>query len=210
MKYWYYFLILLFHTPFALYAQNVYPHISELNGMEDYNGITNLLYRISSSQVDSFNSNYSNDIYLLNTVNHIDSLFQIDGSYYNIYLEGGWRIVNSFDFWEKNPRKFIVCGSSGGVDGSAFVERFDGISGLFQFWTNDGDFIRISHQNDSLVYCTIDSRFLFKSTTGGASWDTAGYLNAFSLSPFNDQVLFSTENGILNKTTDGGLNKQVV
>ncbi|MDR3609574.1 MAG: T9SS type A sorting domain-containing protein, partial [Ignavibacteriaceae bacterium] len=47
-------------------------------------------------------------------------------------------------------------------------------------------------------------------TTGGASWDTAGYLNAFSLSPFNDQVLFSTENGILNKTTDGGLNKQVV
>src|ERR1035437_3818169 len=88
MKQWYNFLCLLILTSFASYGQNVYQHFSELNGMEDYNGNTNLLYRIYSSSQDSFNYGYGNSIYLLNAVNKTDSLFQSVFSNYNYYTGG--------------------------------------------------------------------------------------------------------------------------
>jgi Secretion system C-terminal sorting domain len=208
MKYWYNFLCFLILTSFASYGQNVYQHFSELNGMEDYNGNTNLLFRISSSRQDLNNGSFDNSIYLLNVVNKIDSLFQVDASYYD-YIGSGWRTVDSYDFWEKNPLKYIVCGSSGGIDGSHFVERFDGRNIRMPLFV-DGGFIGISRQNDSLVYSTFNAGLFYRSTDGGVSWDTAGHFNAFSLSPYNDKVLFSIQNDGLNKTTDGGLTKHVV
>jgi hypothetical protein len=208
MKHWYNFIALFFLSTFASYGQNVYQHFSELNGMEDFNGNTNLLFRISSSRQDLNNGSFDNSIYLLNVVNKIDSLFQVDGSYYD-YIGSGWRTVDSYDFWEKNPLKYIVCGSSGGIDGSHFVERFDGRNIRIPLF-GDGGFIAISRQNDSLVYSTFNAGLFYRSTDGGVSWDTAGHFNAFSLSPYNDKVLFSIENDGLNKTTDGGLTKHVV
>jgi hypothetical protein len=209
MKHWYYFLAFLFLSSSVCYPQNVYPHFSELKGMEDYNGNTNLFYRINSSQVDSFNENQSNNIYLFNVLNKIDSLFQLDYSYYNNYTGGGYRVVNGYDFWEKNPRKFIICGAAGGIDGSPFIERFDGFHITISFFGEPG-FISISHQNDSLLYSTFKDGFLYRSTSGGISWDTAGKFNAISLSPYNDKVLFASESGGLYKTTDGGLTKHLV
>src|ERR1035437_9295881 len=108
MKKWYLFLCLLILTSFASYGQNVYQHFSELNGMEDYNGNTNLLYRIYSLYQDSNTYNNGNSIYLLNVVNKIDSLFQSDYGYNNKYTGGGFRVISGYDFWEKNPYKFIV------------------------------------------------------------------------------------------------------
>jgi hypothetical protein len=209
MKYLFYLLGFLLLTSFALNGQNVYQHFSELNGMEDYNGNTNLLYRINSSSHDSFNTLYGNNIYLFNVENKIDTLFQYDGSYDNEFTGGGYRVINSYDFWEKNPREFIVCGASGGIDGSPFVERFDyhdiGIP-LF----GGSRYIAISRQNDSLVYATFDDGLLYRSTTGGFTWNKVSDFNAVSLSPYYDKVLFSSENGLLNKTTDGGIAKFVV
>src|ERR1035437_2669847 len=140
MKHWYNFLCLLLLTSFASYGQNVYQHFSELNGMEDYNGNTNLLYRISSKDQDMYNNNTGNNIYLLNVINKVDTVFQFDGSWFNEYTGGGWRSVDGYDFWEKNPRKFIVSGSSGGSDGSPFVERFDKVHITVPFF-GDGGFI---------------------------------------------------------------------
>src|ERR1035437_9760635 len=209
MKHWYNFLCLLLLTSFASYGQNVYQHFSELNGMEDYNGITNFLYRISSKDQDMYNNNTGNNIYLLNVINKVDTVFQFDGSWFNEYTGGGWRSVDGYDFWEKNLRKFIVSGSSGGSDGSPFVERFDKVHITVPFF-GDGGFIGISRQNDSLVYATFNDGLLYRSTNGGIIWDTVGNFNVFSLSPYNDKVLFSIENDGLNKTTDGGLTKHVV
>src|ERR1035437_2891550 len=209
MKHWYNFLCLLLLTSFASYGQNVYQHFSELNGMEDYNGNTNLLYRISSKDQDMYNNNTGNNIYLLNVINKVDTVFQFDGSWFNEYTGGGWRSEDGYDFWEKNPRKFIVSGSSGGSDGSPFVERFDKVHITVPFF-GDGGFIGISRQNDSLVYATFNDGLLYRSTNGGIIWDTVGNFNVFSLSPYNDKVLFSIENDGLNKTTDGGLTKHVV
>src|ERR1035437_2249089 len=209
MKRWYNFLFLFILTSFASYGQNVYQHFSELNGMEDYNGNTNLLYRISSAEQDTYNYNTGNNIYLFNVVNKQDSLFQYDGSYYNEYTGGGWRSVDGYDFWEKNPRKFIVSGSHGSDDGSPFVERFDNVHIIVPFF-GAGGFIGISRQNDSLVYATFNNGLLYRSTNGGIIWDTAGNFNAVSLNPYNDKVLFTSEYNKIIKTINGGLTKIVV
>jgi hypothetical protein len=209
MKKWFTFLCLLLLSSFASYGQNVYQHFSELNGMEDYNINTNLLYRINSVFQDTYNYNTSNNIYLLNVVNKQDSLFQYDGSYDNEFTGHGWRSVNSYDFWQKNPRLYILCGSGGGSDGSPFIERFDNKYVRPTFF-GSGGFIGISHQNDSLVYTTFNDGILYRSLNGGLLWDTASSFNPISLSPFNDKVLYSSEHNKIIKTIDGGLTKIVV
>jgi len=209
MKKWYYFLCLLILTSFASYGQNVYPHFSDLKGMEDYYGNTNILYRISSVEQDTYNYNTGNNIYLFNVVNKLDTLFQFDGSYFNEYTGGGYRVVNGYDFWEMNPRKFIICGSSGGVDGSPFVERFDNFHMTLPLF-GGACFISISRQNDSLVYAVFDDGLLYHSTTGGFTWNTVSNFSATSLNPYNDKVLFTSGYNKLYKTLDGGLTKIVV
>lgn len=201
-------LCLLILTSFASYGQKVYPHFSELNGIEDYNGNTNLLYRIYSSDQNMYNNNTGNNIYLFDVVNKVDTIFQLDYSSYNEYTGGQWRGVNGYDFWEKNPRKFIVSGSHGSDDGSPFVERFDNIHITVPFF-GVGGFIAISRQNDSLVYATFHDGLLYRSTNGGIIWDTISDFNVCSLSSYNDKILFSSE-GVLYKTTDGGFTKHVV
>jgi hypothetical protein len=209
MKKWYLFLCLFILTSSASYGQNVYPNFTELNGMEDYNGNTNLLYRIYSSEQDMYNNNTGYNVYLFNLVNKVDTVFQLDYSYYNEYTGGGWRSVDGYDFWEKNPRKFIVSGSHGSDDGSPFVERFDKVHIIVPFF-GAGGFIGISRQNDSLVFATFNNGLLYRSTDGGIIWDTISDFNVCSLSPYNDKVLFSSENGVLYKTTDGGFTKHAV
>jgi len=119
-----------------------------------------------------------------------------------------------YDFWEKNPCKFIFCGSNGYIDPNTFIVRFDGLGHFYNFpgWIS---LVQISRQDDSLVYCTLGNRILFKSTNGGIRWNTISNFNALSLNPFNDNVLFASEmisNGMRNlfKTTDGGLTKILV
>ena len=209
MKHCYNLLYLLILISFASYGQNVYQHFSELKGMEDYNGNTNLIYRIYSSNQDSFNYGESNFIYLLNVVNKTDSVFQSDFSTYSYYTGGFAREISSYDFWEMDPHKFIACGLISGSDPTAIVDRFD-IRDKFMPIIGSGSFIGISRQNDSLVYATFNNRQFYRSTTGGKSWDTAGSFNAISLSPYNDKVLFSSVNGVLYRTSDGGLTEYVV
>jgi hypothetical protein len=209
MKHLHYLLFVFLLSSYAIYGQHVYQHFNELNGMEDFNNNTNLLYRIYSQDQDMSNNNTGNNIYLLNLVDKVDSIFQLDYSSYNDYTGGQWRTVDAYDFWEKNPRKFIVIGSHGSSDGSPYVERFDNVHITVPFF-GSGDFIAISSQNDSLVYATFHDGLLYRSTNGGIKWDTAGNFNAVSLSPYNDKTLFTFEYSKIIKTIDGGLTKIVV
>jgi len=211
MKKWYHLLCLLILSSFASYGQNVYQHFSELNGMEDYNANTNLLYRINLHQYSNYYDHLDNSIYLLNVKANSDSLFQSDFNDFNLTLSS--RSVAGYDFWDKDPHKFIVCGAdgSGPLDlNFTLLDRFDK-SNLFNQW-GWVQFIGISRQNDSLVYCTYSGYGLqlFKSTTGGMTWDTVSNFEANSLSPYNDKVLFTTSDNKLIKTTDGGLTQSVV
>jgi hypothetical protein len=209
MKHLHCFLYILLLSSFVSYGQNVYQHFSELNGLEDYNNNTNLLYRIYSTHQDIYNYNTSNDISLLNVFNKQDSLFQYSGSYFNEYTGGGYRVINGYDFWEKNPRKFIVCGASGSSDGSPFIERYDSHDMTIPLF-GGSRFIAISRQHDSLVYAVFEDGLLYRSNSGGFTWDTAGNFNAISLSPYNDKILYTVESNKIIKTIDGGITKIVV
>jgi Secretion system C-terminal sorting domain len=215
MKKWYTFLSLLLFTLSASYGQNIAPHFTELRGMEDFNGNTNLFYRIYSYQKDHSNLMFNN-IYLLNTYTLADSL----------YLEENWNTtgpeIYDYDFWDNDPHKYIACGNyftnstMGGSSPLIFIFDYRHMS--FPYSSNMFDnssinFVGVSRQNDSLVYCTW-AGYLFKSTSGGSTWDTISQFNAVSLSPYNDKVLFAYDyvyvNNGLSKTSDGGLTKTPV
>lgn len=131
MKIFYLAILILFS--FASYGQNVYQHFNELKGLEDYNGNTNLLYRIYSLEQNGNYYNNQNNIYILNISNKADSLFQNDYAIYYDELNGEFRRVMYYDFWEKNPCKFIVCGSNGYIDPNTFIVRFDGLGHFYNF-----------------------------------------------------------------------------
>src|SRR5574338_219016 len=191
------------------YTQNISPHFSELKGIEDAQGNTNLLYRVQSSRHTLFSIySDSNCVYNLVPAVQVDTLFLYDGSYCD-YMFGYGRSVESYDIWGNDPAKYIYCGTETNCfEGYGFISRYDSMNvrgGIFEFYER----IRISHQNDSLVYCSSN---ILKSTDGGFNWtvvnDTLGFL---SLSPFNDQIFFSIGSyywwggAYLYKTTDGGL-----
>jgi hypothetical protein len=210
MKNWYCFLVFLFLSTFASYGQNVnvYQHFTELKGMEDYNGNTNLLYRINSTQYYPYSSDFENNIYLLNIKDKTDSLFQGDGSFDYTYMDGWFRSVAAYDFWNKDPRKFIVCGVSGYWEPYPFVDRFDKPN-IFKVFMGEVKYVRISRQNDSLIYWTF-SDGLYKSTTGGNNWEMVSQFPASSLSPYNDKILYTSGGNVLLKSIDGGLTETVV
>ena len=156
MKNWYCILGFLLLSSFASYGQNVYQHFSELNGMEDYNGNTNLLYRINSVYETSSDYNYSNNIYLLNVFTNTDSLFQSDYSYHFVYMDNVFRVVNDYDFWGKNPSKFIVCGANGSLEPWPFIDRFDKTD-LFHQFIGECNFSRLKKPRRFLSRHTFSS-----------------------------------------------------
>jgi len=205
MKNWYVLLVYLFLSSFASYGQNVYQHFTELKGMEGYNGNTNLLYRLNSVQKYTNSEFDSNSIFILNPTNKTDSLFQLDYGWTDDILDGYSRSVLGYDFWNKDPGKYIVCGVDGSMEPYPFVDRYDK-KNIFQNFMGEVTFIGISRQNDSLVYCTF-SDGLYKSTTGGINWGKISDFHPTSISPYNDKVLFTSH---FYKSTDGGLTNTVV
>jgi hypothetical protein len=208
MKNWFWLLVVISFSSFASYGQNVnvYQHFSELKGMEDYNGNTNLLYRINSITYNANDYSDDNSIHLLNLNGLSDSVFLSAGGYYYDQIGGGGRSVNDYKFWNNDPTKYIICGSMWGMDPVGFIDRYDGYHYSYAF---EYSFLGISKQNDNLLYCSADNNTLLKSTNKGNNWDTVSNFNAISLSPFNDKTLF-IYSGQLYKSTDGGLTKSLV
>ena len=208
-KLWFLFVLifsLLLYSEIS--AQNVSPQFSELKGMEDTQGNTNLLYRVRSAHYQGFISSDSNIVYALVPHTQIDSMFLYDGSSCN-QMTGYGRSVDSYDIWNNDLSKFIYCGiQSNCFEGSGYISRFDSQNvrgGVFEFYNK----ISISKQNDSLIYCAYP---IIKSTDGGFSWDiVSDSLHFLSLSPFNDQVYFADGPhywwgaSYLYKTTNGGI-----
>ena len=190
----------------VIFPQNKYYTFSELRGIEDYSGNTHLFYRLYYSNINSSIYKTENSIYHLNLESGTDTLFLRDGVYQDEY-QSSFSYVSDYKFWNRNPSKYIYCGSwAGGMDITlhAFVKRFDTSYGITFYYTSFSSSLEISRQNDSLVIANIGSAC--KSTDGGRSWDTlrTSY-NFISLDPFNDQILFCSKNeGGLYKSIDKG------
>tara|TARA_R110000868_G_scaffold410693_8_gene699930 strand:- start:13591 stop:15036 length:1446 start_codon:yes stop_codon:yes gene_type:complete len=108
-------LLLFFLLPISLSAQEKYFH--ELKGMEDSTGTTHLFYRMyeripyqcSEEQHGELIYNIYNDVYHINTAFSSDSIKFND--YYKpwcFYGKVDAEGIADFDFYEKDPKKWIV------------------------------------------------------------------------------------------------------
>ncbi len=203
------FLLVILLTS-SIFAQQKYYTFSELKGMEDISGNTQLFYRLYFYQhrnppMDDYEEN---SIYHLDTKTNSDSLLLFDGG----TLFNGYKSITDYEFWDNNPHKFIYNAVGVTVDPTAFIFRYDSEKQLLDvFGGYDGN-LEISKQNDSLIYSSI-REILFQSTNGGWTWDTVKTLpiNLIALSPRNDKTIFAATNlGELNKSTDGGKTFSVV
>ena len=191
----------------SVWAQDISPQFSELRGIEDNAGNTNLFYRIYSSRdVPNLYDSYSNDIYNLNLKYLSDSIYLSDGYYCSIYMGGGTRIYD-YEIWNRDISKYIYCGERVNCfEPFYFVSRYDTtevLGDMFLYLNR----IDISKQNDSIV---IVGPMMLKSIDGGITWDTLSLdFNFLSLSPFNDNIIFAEGPYQINqlaiyKSTDGG------
>jgi len=193
---------------------------TQLRGIEDSLGNTNLYYRKHYEIVDSFYGEWDNSVYHYNLSNNVDSLFLWDHNVDYIGYSGGEYIAD-YEFWDNNPYRFIYGGAHvANFDTSPFLSRFDRVDILPWHYTLLGpevENVEISFQNDSLIYAVIFD-YLLKSEDGGFSWSydslAANHYTLIKLNPFDDQTLFGHGGYPLTtglyKSMDGGINYQLV
>ena len=191
-------------------AQQKYYSFSELKGMEDNQGNTQLFYRLydyekRNAPLDDYEEN---SIYHMDVNSNSDSLLLFDGG----TLFNNFKAITDYEFWNKNPAKYIYNATFVTVDPSGYIFRYDSSQYLlYVFGGHDGN-LKISNQNDSLIYSSING-ILFQSVDGGWTWDTVSTIpiNLLAISPKNDQTIFgSTFSGELSKSVDGGKTFSVV
>jgi Secretion system C-terminal sorting domain len=199
-------LILLYAS--LSFPQQRYYTFSELNGLDDSSGNTHLFYRLYYNYNKNNIYRSENSIYHLDLYNNTDSLFLFDGGGWAGIGDPSFTSIIDYEFWDKDPSKFIYSGVSTVVDPVPFIKRFDEDNfSLYSLGEAANGNIEISKQNDSLIFAGITG-ILFKSSDGGRNWDTLNSTfgkQLISLSPFNDSVLFVQENNHLIKSTDRGL-----
>lgn len=190
----------------------IYPHFSELSGMEDFKANTNLFYRIKSHTVDGNSWNVSNNIYNLNPAEVSDTLLFIDQSINSTELGNNIQFPSTFDFWNNDPRKYIVAKVYSGfcVDNNLYNYKLENLfpSGIIPltyvstYKNNDTAFIFVA--GDKII------KYKGRDNNDRFLYDTLGDFKAISHSPFNQNVFFAVENGNLYKTNDEGRTKYLV
>ena len=191
------FIIVVFSS--ILSAANFY----ELRGFEDENNHTQLYYRIHTESDD--------DIYHMDVFSNSDSVF-LDEYYSPPWFPGGWpsyNFVYDYEIWNNNPTDFISCG----FENDQSLGKWYLISSRFEYhWGPALYNLELSKQNDSLVYAVDEWDGLYISLNSGYDWQSLnqGYSQLWGVSPFDDQVLFASDEAFLYKSINGGLNFNLV
>jgi hypothetical protein len=174
-------------------------HFSELRGLEDQSNITHLFYRIYSETGDFSNEN---NIYHLNTVSNSDTLFLKE--YRN---ESSSVIINDYDFWNNDPRQFIYSVTEMSTDTITNIINYSG-DVLFTYNGSGGN-IELSRQDKNIIVVNTSS-VAYRTVDGGLIWEAVSFGNIGSVSPFNDNILFSVRNDSLYKSVNGGVDFYLV
>ncbi|MCL5029783.1 MAG: T9SS type A sorting domain-containing protein [Bacteroidetes bacterium] len=210
MKYLLLFLSIIFVS--ISYSQTKNYTISELKGMEDQQGNTNLFYRLYYYSGNNDDFTESNSIYRFNLYSKLDTLFILAAYSHNQNMDFG-SYVNGYKIWNSDPAKYIYYGSIPGTETFGFIKRFDVFPNIHGVdWYSSGLDVEISKQNDSLLYASIPQ--LVKSTDGGRNWYLADSTTNYflvSLNPFDDKIIYAVDkNGYLAISSDSAKNFVVV
>ncbi|MFC2103352.1 T9SS type A sorting domain-containing protein [Bacteroidota bacterium] len=173
------FLLIFFSESFC---QN-YPHLFDLQGLEDNQGNTHLFYRYGGANTIC----WKKDIYHLDRSTNIDTVYIRDNGYI-VYPGGSCEgvYVYDYEFFDSDPNKFIYCGYDLWIDPIAELVRYDGEIQIEAFSLTE---IEISKQDENLVYVS-GSSLIFKSTDGGYNYS----LNYDSLALIDDAIISLSKN----------------
>jgi hypothetical protein len=180
---------------FLLFTTSAFSQFySNLKGMEDNSGNTHLFYRILIEN----DSSTSNSIYHLDVASDSETLFLLDTD------SGGVKnIINDFEFWNKDPQKFIYSRTI--INNGTTTEIFK-YTGEVLFSVNGaGGNIELSHQDSNLIFIEAGS-YIYKTTNGGQNWIRLRYGKLSSVSPFDHNIVYSQGNDSLFKSIDKGEN----
>jgi hypothetical protein len=170
---------------------------TSLTGLDDTLGVTHLYYR-SGSSIDIYNP-----VYHFIPGTPIDSAF-IDAYIINYPPPTGEiaKAVLDFNFYKRDPEKYLAAGFSILPDNHGYIERFDGAA---YGGVNNIDHLSFSSQNHDLMYA--NAGILLKSSNGGITWQDQNRpaFPIISLSPLDDKVMFGFgDNNSLIKSLDSG------
>ena len=202
--------ILLLVLQAALPAQNISPQFSELKGMEDAQGNTNLFYRIYSYELLKPSGFYEdNSLYHLDLANQTDNLIiRESGSDISVHI-----YINDYKVINLNPIHYIYAATACGLECSPFAYNSD-----YGFIFDDGSWgnsYKIGYgQNSDLIYYGLtawgmdSSLATLCSYDGGLNWDTLSSRKIFmSLNPYDNQSSFYLDGftqGVF-KSSDSGV-----
>jgi hypothetical protein len=193
------FIILFVTVAFTL----IHPQqFSRLNGLEDEQGNTILLYSFGNDMTGLYAPVYK---YFVNTATEtkiIDAYAQqIDT--FNVNAKS----VQDYEFFPNDINNFINVGLTLNIDVLGYAARNDTIT--FTDWAFF--FVDISKQHPQQVFIS-DFHKIYRSFDGGYTYpaDSTIDFEFLSVADFDDKVFFGTDNNHLIKSEDQGINYSIV
>ena len=197
---------LLFVLFTNLYFAQTDTTITSLQGMEDENGVTHLIYQTSYRHLGIDLDYVRSDYYILNTETKETKLLFNDYNFIkdseNPSSELNAEHVVDFEFFDNDPMNFVMGSNNTQVDPGCEITRCKGDEDCTTGFNAPGDLhaITVSRQDSNKLYAVWDN-VLIMSNDGGFTWtnpnDTTLVPMSFqflSFYPFDDSVLFGVDN----------------
>jgi hypothetical protein len=181
-----------------------------LDGLEDKEGNTQLLYRKYYFSKAESGTSEENGIYRYDVNKNKDTLIAADYWHFNSTSEWS-QSVYDISFFDNNPYNYIFCGDNGTMEPSAYIFKSD--SGIVFGWlwllVNR---IEVSKQNSKRVFATFEHTMIM-SSDGGLTWPAYELPGGFSSSknfflvsafPSDDKIMLGLKGNHLVKSLDTG------
>ena len=193
-----FFFLLIIVSFSAIYSQQ----FSRLNGLEDEQGNTILLYSLGNDMNGLYVPVYK---YFVNTgiENEIINAFSIQIDTFQVNAKS----ISDYEFFPNDLNNFINVGLTINMDVLGYAARND--TTTFTQWALF--FADISKQHPNQVYVS-DFFKIYRSFDGGYTHPEDSVINfpLISVADFDDRVFFGSENNQLIKSTDQGISYSIV
>ena len=188
---------------FLLLILSVFPQqFSRLNGLEDSQGNTILLYSLGLDASGRFCP-----VFKYNLATEIETIIMDGYSYVIDPFNSSSKSISDYEFFPNDLTNFINVGLTVNMDPLGYAARNDTITytdwGIF--------FVDISKQHPNQVYIS-DFHNVIRSFDSGYTYlpDSTIEFEFLSVADFNDRVFFGTDNNRLVKSEDQGFTFSIV
>ncbi|MFA6596712.1 MAG: T9SS type A sorting domain-containing protein [Ignavibacteriaceae bacterium] len=193
-----------------IFSQGRFYTFNSLDGLEDKEGTTQLLYRKYYLSKAESGTSEENGIYRYDVNKNKDTLIAPDYWHFNPSTEF-YQSVSDISFFNGNPYEYIYCGLNGAVESYGYIYKSD-VGSVFSYWSLAFGRIEVSKQNPQKVFANSLDRMII-SYDGGLTWPAYDFSTGFSDSkdfcflsafPQDDKLMFGLKDNHLVKSLDTG------